>query len=124
MARETSGYLKALSPIGMADYKLIKRWKSTRRYLERARQLLPSPIRENDGAIPEYDLATLAAYGELLDHNELELALDRLDGLGELNDCPGGYWRNLFKAALLMGLNERAAALHRRFEIALGTRAQ
>jgi hypothetical protein len=107
----------------MVDYKLIKQWRSARSCLEHAQQQLPSPVRENSGEIPEYELATLAAYREFLDYNELELALDQLEGLGELNECPSSSWHNLEKAALVMGLNERAATLHRRLEIALGTKS-
>lgn len=108
----------------MADPKLIKPWKVTRWHLEQARQQLPLPVRENAGELPDHDFATLASYEEYLNYNELELALDQLEALGELNDCRGGFWRELEKAAKMMELNERAAILHQRFEKALEARAR
>jgi hypothetical protein len=103
----------------MADLKLIKLWKVIRWHLEQARLMLPTRARENFGELVDHDLASLSEFQDNLDHNELELALDQLEGLGDLNDCPGGFWRNLEKAADLMGLDERAATLHRKFEQAL-----
>jgi hypothetical protein len=101
-------------------WKLLRRWKSTRWHLEKACQLLPSHRVENAGDIPDEDLATLAAFQEFLDHNELELALEQLEGVGELNKCPSGFWQNLERAARIMGLEERAASLRRRWENPLG----
>src|SRR4051812_18091295 len=103
----------------MADAELIKRWKMTRWHLERARHFLPSDVVENIGDIPDHDLSTLVAYQEYLISNELELALDELNGLGELNDCRGGFWPSLERAAEVMGLHSRVATLHRRFEESL-----
>lgn len=108
----------------MADVKQIKLWKVIRWHLEQARCMLPAPTRENFGELVDHDLASLAEYQENLDHNELELALDQLEGLGDLNDCPGGFWRDLEKAADLMGLDKRAATFHRKFEQALDARAR
>jgi len=104
----------------MADLKLVKKWKATRWHLEQARQLLPDSVRENGGEIPDYDLGTITALTEFVDNNELELALDQLESLGELNACRGGFWRNLEEAAKLMELNDRAAKLRLKFVGALG----
>jgi hypothetical protein len=104
----------------MSDVELQKRWKTTRWHLEYARRVLPSNALENKGEIPDQDVATLGAYQDFLDHNELELALDQLEGLGSLNHCRGGFWRSLERAAQIMGLHARASNLHRRFEEALG----
>jgi hypothetical protein len=106
----------------MADVKLVKLWNAIRSHLEQARRMLPQQARENFGELVDHDLASLAVYQENLDHNELELALDQLESLGDLNDCPGGFWRNLQKAADLMGLDDRAATLHQKLEQALGGR--
>jgi hypothetical protein len=100
----------------MANLKRIKEWKIVRWHLEQARLVLPQDVLENTGELPDHELGTLTAYDEYLDYNELELALDQLEGLGELNDCRGGFWRSLEKAAALMGLEERAASLHQKFE--------
>jgi hypothetical protein len=108
----------------MSDPKLIKQWKIIRSHLEHARRLMPPQVRENAGEVPDHDLATLAAYEDSLDHNELELALDQLEGLGELNECPGGFWRSLEKAAELMELHKRAAILHQRFNETLSAQAR
>lgn len=44
----------------------------------------------------------------MLDHNELELALDLLEEIGEENLCPRGFWLSLKLAANDMGLDNRA----------------
>jgi hypothetical protein len=103
----------------MADGELLNRWKTTRWHLERAHRALPRNALENKGQIPEHDLATVAFFQEYLDHNELEMALDQLEGLGALNKCRGGFWRSLERASQSMGFHSRAAALHRKFEQAL-----
>ena len=103
----------------MVEVKLIKRRKATRCLLERAQSFLPTNVSENSGDDRAHDLGTLAAFKDFLDHDEFELALDQLQALGELNDCQGGFWRSLERAAQVMGLHSRAATLHRRFEEAL-----
>jgi len=98
---------------------LVKHWAVIRSHLESARQALPEPIRENLGQLRDADLAGLATYGEFIDHNELELALDQLEALGDVNDCRGGFWRDLQRAATLMELTERAQRLDLKFHEAL-----
>lgn len=95
----------------MTDASLQKRWKVTEVLLERAKRALPTPAKaqEKDYA------ALLAQYQQFLDHNELELALDMLEELGDLAPCRGGYWRDLARAAENMGLKERVPELERRF---------
>jgi hypothetical protein len=56
---------------------------------------------------------------EFIDRNELELALEQLEALGALNNCRGGFWRELERAAVLMGLDAQAQALNRKFHEAL-----
>ena len=79
----------------MTSPELWKRWKVTAAHLEHARGLLPSPSRE---VAAEFE-RLLSDYRSYLDHNELELALDLLQELGDLVPCRGGYWRNLERAA-------------------------
>ena len=91
---------------------LWKRWKVTERHLEHARGLLPPASPDVAG---EYE-RLLTEYRSYLEHNELELALDTLQDLGDLVACCGGYWRNLERAAESMQLRERIQYLHQRFE--------
>jgi hypothetical protein len=104
----------------MPEIELLSRWKATRWHLEKARQLLPPDAVENAGEIPDENMATMATFQDFLDHNELELVLEQLEDVGELNNCSGGFWRHREKAARIMGLEERAASLHRKWENALG----
>ena len=100
----------------MTRVEQVKRWKVTQANLERARRLLPSaPV----------DLAAdygrlLSEYNSYLEHNELELALDMLQELGDLVPCRGGYWRNLERAAETMELHARIPYLRQRFEQTAG----
>ena len=75
-------------------------WARTRTFLESAfAQLSASPT---DGG----EWAAASRYREWLDHNELELALDELEMLGN-EDCAGApFWRCLLQAATEMGLTE------------------
>ncbi|MFO0916198.1 MAG: hypothetical protein U0795_24785 [Pirellulales bacterium] len=75
----------------MTQGELWKRWQVTKSHLRFATQLLPNLLTENNGGDSTKDIATLEAYNEYLDHNELELALDQLEGLGELNTVPPAY---------------------------------
>jgi hypothetical protein len=49
--------------------------------------LLPADAVSNEGGKSNLELASLRWHEAYLDHNELELALGQLKGLGELNDC-------------------------------------
>jgi hypothetical protein len=80
----------------MADRALRELWKAVRQDFDRAIQLLPSPVIEEDGSV--------ARLIEWLDHNELGLALDELEALGDVNQVPPDYWRLLATAAQRMGL--------------------
>jgi len=57
---------------------------------------------------------------ELLAHNELGLAFDSLKALGDLLPCRGGFWRDLERAAEIMGRVNELPALRKRFSDALG----
>ena len=58
--------------------------------------------------------ADLDRYGEYLDHNELELALDALAEVGVARQAASEFWLALVEAAREMGLHERADQLNRR----------
>ena len=93
----------------LSDAQPRKSWKTTVTLLERAKRALPSKAREEEYA------AHLAQYKEFLDHNELELALDELEELGNLVPCRGGFWRDLTRAAESMGLRAKMSELEGRF---------
>jgi hypothetical protein len=50
-------------------------------------------------------------FREWLDHNELELALDELEALGDLLRVRGAFWEHLLLAATEMKLDENAQRL-------------
>ena len=99
----------------MADLKLLKSWKVTETLLERARGVLPEPALE----LREVYDKLLAEYRSFLDHNELEIALDMLEELGDLVPCRGRFWRDLERAAENMGLKGRSIELRKKFSQAL-----
>lgn len=92
----------------MTARRLHESWARTRRHLSHAAALLPADLVE-----PE-DGGRLARYREWLEHNELELALDELEGLGEINRVPREFWIHLRDAALEMQLEERRLRLDRK----------
>ena len=90
----------------MADAALRRLWSAVREDFDRARALLPDNPVESEGRV--------ARLVEWLDHNELELALDELEALGETNAVPPAYWQALASAAERMGLVGHHARLARR----------
>lgn len=107
----------------MTQHELWKRWQVTKSYLRFAAQLLPDSLIKNDGGDSAQEIGSLHVYNEYLEHNELGLALDQLEEVGELNTVPPAYWKNLANAAQTMELNERAGTLMDKFEFALTNRA-
>ena len=59
-------------------------------------------------------LERLAEYEEYLAHNELELALDELEQIGEEGVRSISYWQNLLAAADNMGLAKHAVRYRRK----------
>jgi hypothetical protein len=94
---------------------LRKRWKVTEALFNRAILGLPtlSPTERVavDGLIVEAR--------EFLAHNELGLALDDIAAAAALAPCRGRVWRDLERAAEVMGLPERASEFHARFLAAI-----
>lgn len=78
---------------------LLDSWNITRLHLDNARNLLPSSLLES---------GSIEAYEELLSHNELELAFDELEMLGEASSSSSEFWQELLAAAENMGLIEQA----------------
>lgn len=85
----------------MDQNELEKIWWTVRQHLNSARSLLSPEIVANVSVQMEI-------YEEMLDHNELELALDLLEEIGEQNLCPREFWLSLKLAANDMGLDKRA----------------
>jgi hypothetical protein len=81
---------------------LRKSWEITENFLNSAFNLLPNNPQPNSE-----EGGTVENYKEYLEHNELELALDELEGLGEVNKVSKDYWRNLLNAAKQMSLKEK-----------------
>ena len=90
----------------MADAALLRLWAAVCRDFDRAQALLPSPPAEAQGSV--------ARLAEWLEHNELEMALDELESLGEDNAAGPAYWQHLRLAAGRMGLAGHASRLARR----------
>jgi hypothetical protein len=75
-------------------------WQKVGDRLSAADALLPAYVRRGDEG------GSIEGYRDYRDHNELELALDELEMLGEANDVPDEYWSALATAAQLMSLEE------------------
>ena len=90
----------------MPDDALEQSWNRTSAHLERAHALVASP---------NANVRKLSAeYREYLDHNELGLALNTLETIGEQIDPPIEYWSHLENAALEMRLSDRVADIRNR----------
>lgn len=77
-------------------------WATTRAHLQAARELLVPPV------APCEDGWTIDRYEEWLEHNELELAFEELEGIGLESLGSPEFWSCMARAALSMGLVERA----------------
>ena len=77
-------------------------WSKVEGHLESAARLLPDPVRTGDEG------GTIEGYRDFLAHNELELAFDELEALGDANQVTAAYWEDLTSAAGLMGLDAKA----------------
>ena len=77
-------------------------WARTCAHLENAfGQLPPSPVDGEEGG-------SVKLYQDFLDHNELELALDELEMLGEANDVSPTFWKSLLEAVKELKITDRA----------------
>jgi hypothetical protein len=80
-------------------------WSKIREHLRSARSLLP------ESSVKDSARGSLANFDQFLDHNELELALDEIEGVGEQSAPPAEFWLALSDAAAQMGLGDRATQL-------------
>lgn len=87
----------------MSNKNLRKLWAEVIRIFENAYSLLPETIENNE----EYPNAK-KNYQQFLEANELELALDELEGIGEVNNCIVDFWILLSQAASKMELEEHS----------------
>jgi hypothetical protein len=87
---------------------LEKSWRKTTRHLKAAREQLPKEVAgaEEGWSIQQYE--------EWLAHNELELAFDELEGLGDEHNCGRGFWLEMHAAAENMGLLDKATRCQER----------
>jgi hypothetical protein len=79
---------------------LRRSWVVTTGFLEAARQEVAPQM--------------LAEYEECISHNELELALDELEQIGEDSAVTQSFWHNLISAAENMGLSANAVRFRRK----------
>src|SRR6185312_6643598 len=77
-------------------------WSKVQSHLDAATRLLPDLTRRGDEG------GSIEGYREFAAHNELELAFDELEALGEANGVSSVYWQELASAAHLMGLDAKA----------------
>ena len=93
---------------------LREKWRIAKTVMARACQALPSPTSEErerfEGAIGRYH--------EYIQHNELGLAFEELCAAAELVNSRGSVWRDLERAAEVMGIHDRLDYLRERFRAA------
>lgn len=86
----------------MATQDLRSSWAITSRHLIASKGHLPSPL-------PNEALDALHQMDEFLDHNELGLALEEAEFLGNLCHSPPAFWAELQLAAENMGLSKASS---------------
>lgn len=91
----------------MAAEDLSSFWATTSRHLIASKSHLPSPL-------PNGALDALHQMDEFLNHNELGLALEEAEFLGDLCHSPPAFWAELQLAAENMGLSEAASRFEAR----------
>ena len=74
-------------------------WKKATSHLENAFRLLPENFKEGN-------TETATSFKDFIGHNELELAIEQLEGLGEQNSCKPEFWEQLIIAAENMDLQK------------------
>ncbi len=78
---------------------LLARWEKSEEILRAAFNLLPP---NSVDALR----TTKKLFLRFLDHNELELAMEQLEGLGEANKVGNEFWEQMILAAENMALDE------------------
>jgi hypothetical protein len=87
----------------MANAELLQSWAVTLRHLAASRFYLPENLLNAEAE------KAWAEMQHFLHNNELELALDEAEVLGEIENAPSGYWAELLRAAENMSLKKHAA---------------
>jgi hypothetical protein len=93
---------------------LQKEWIVAEIVMARACRALPSPASQER----EQFEGSIRLFHEHIQHNEIELAFEALCAAAELVDCQGGVWRDLERAAEVMGFHDRMPYLRERFRTA------
>ena len=94
---------KKIGKSGVLMKKLWAQWNKIENHLNKAFSLLPqNPVDNQEGGQVKY-------FYEFLNANELELALDELEGLSEVNEVTNEFWKELFEAASAMELKGHQA---------------
>jgi hypothetical protein len=103
-----SGELQAVIPLFMTSDELRKSWAISLRHLAASRFYLQEHLPNTDA-----EEAWINAQA-FLHHNELELALEELQELGELCSAPRAFWSELLLAAQNMSLADNADFIQQR----------
>jgi hypothetical protein len=82
--------------------------KRTEAHLEAALAQLPAALVHGDEG------GSIEQCRDWIKHNELALALDELEMLGEANPTPEAFWRSLLAAAQEMNLERHCARYRKR----------
>lgn len=90
---------------------LWKRWKVCETLLKRAHSALPNPEAKEEQQFRALEKAFL----EYIEHNEIELALNKLEEMGEIVTARGGFWKDLIRVAETMGLSDRIPHFENKF---------
>lgn len=98
-----------------------KRWRLAKLHLEYARDAIPKSTGVPLGSGGARELALLGELARFLARDALEDALEVLRALGDLNNCRGGFWRDLMKSADYLDLITVGQALRVRFHQALAS---
>jgi hypothetical protein len=107
-----------LNEVSMTSPRLWKTWKVSESLLRRAKTSLPAPPID---AKVDFDRLE-ESFQEFLERNEHELAMDMLEEMGKICLPRGGFWKDMERVALNMGLENRVAALRSEFDKALDRR--
>ena len=87
----------------MANAELLRSWAVTRRHLAASRFYLSENLLNTEAE------TAWAEMQHFIHHNELELALDVAEALGEIENAPSEFWAELLSAAENMGLTHHAS---------------
>ena len=91
-------------PIDRAQLEEI--WEEVRTHLKRASALLEIPVLAGEDADEDIEVS-LKQFHDHFENYELELALDELEDLGEMVNCPADFWFELAAAARNLQLHSR-----------------